>query len=154
MKSMGAFGFFMLFLAGIALVNLRGLGERKAAVLADVTKAELITPEWRLIEFADSKVEYAGDVRLKFQDDDRVAVAGPFNRFNGQFELADSRFTVHDLAGTRRACSNEVMQAETSLLDILATTEKLSIQKQMLLLRATDGRTLARFVAAAYTEGE
>ncbi len=154
MKSMGAFGFFMLFLAGIALVNLRGVGERKAAALAVVTKAELITPEWRLLEFADSTNDFAGDVRLHFQDDDRVAVAGPCNRFNGQFELADNRLTVHTLAGTRRACGNEVMQAETSLLDILAATDKLSIQERTLLLQTTDGKTLARFVAAAYTEGE
>jgi heat shock protein HslJ len=154
MKSMIAFAFFMLFLAGIALVNLRNVSEQKAAQQRPVTKAELLARDWRLLELGAVGDEHAGDVRIAFQEDDRLAVAGPCNRFNGQYELGDGGLRVHTLAGTRQACSNEVMQAETSLLEVLAGTASVHIENNALRLRAADGKSLALFVAAQNNEGE
>lgn len=154
MKSMVAFAFFMLFLAGIALVNLRNMGEQKAARNILVTSAELAGRDWRLLDLGSANNEHAGDVRIAFQDDNRLIVAGPCNRFNGQYELTDRSLRVHALAGTRRACSNEVMQAETSLLSVLADTTSAYIRDNALRLQAADGTLLATFVAAINNGGE
>ena len=154
MKSMVAFAFFMLFLAGIALVNLRNMGAQKAALNIPVTKAELAGRDWRLQDLGAAGSGHASDVRIAFQEDDRLTVAGPCNRFNGQYELSDRGIRVHALAGTRRACSNEVMQAETSLLAVLADTSSVHIRDNALRLQAADGQSLATFVAATNNEGE
>ncbi|MCB1845639.1 MAG: META domain-containing protein [Halioglobus sp.] len=147
MKGSAAFAFFLLFLAGFALVNLRSVGNRKAQVQTAPTLAALTDTDWRLLEFAQANGETGVDIRMRFNDDMRLAVDGACNRFTADFEFNGGKFHAGPLAGTKRLCADEAMQADKSLLEVLAQTEGLALREDKLSLQAGDGSVLANFTA-------
>ena len=148
MKSSAAFAFFLLFLAGFALVNLRSVGERKAGHRQAPQVAALAGQEWRLLEFAHADHANGIDIRMRISDDKSLSLDGACNRFTGNFELQDGKFQVSPLAGTKRSCADEAMQVDKSLLELLARTERLALGERTLSLLAADGTELAKFTRA------
>ncbi|ANO51227.1 META domain-containing protein [Woeseia oceani] len=148
MKGITGFAFFLLFLAGFALVNLRSVGEQKAASVAVPSAAALAAWEWRLLESTQDDLDGDLDIRLTFAEDLGLFVQGACNRFSGTYAMHDGLFTASALAGTRRACRNEVMQSDTSLLQVLDETRHVQITGRRLALLNAAGESLASFTAA------
>ena len=116
--------FFMLFLAGFALVLLQGrqsaesnLGDG-AAAWAGV--------EWRPVAIAGEPVPLDSDLRVRFLADGETHGFAGCNDFGGSFKRSDSRIVVGPLRTTRRACADDVMNRESAFLRALqsaASTE-------------------------------
>ncbi|MEQ8207203.1 MAG: META domain-containing protein [Woeseia sp.] len=152
MKGITGFAFFLLFLAGFALVNLRSVGEQKAATLAQPSAADLAAKEWRLLESTQSGLGGNRDIRLLFDEDLRLFVQGACNRYNGAYEMNDGIFSLGALAGTRRACRNEVIQVDNSLVELLSATRRLQLADRTLVLLNDAGEPLASFTGAELSE--
>lgn len=111
------FMFFMLFLAGFALVLLQGrqsaesnLGEG-AAAWAGV--------EWQPVLIAGEPVPQNSKLMVRFVADGEAHGFAGCNDFGGSLQRTDSRIVVGPLQTTRKACGDEVMQLESAFLNAL-----------------------------------
>ena len=117
MKGVMGFMFFMLFLAGFALVLLQGrqsaesnLGEG-AAAWAGV--------EWQPVLIAGEAVPYDTKLMVRFVADGEAQGFAGCNDFGGSLQRTGSGIVVGPLHTTRKACADEVMQLETAFLNAL-----------------------------------
>ena len=117
MKGVVGFMFFMLFLAGFALVLLQGrqsaetnLGEG-AAAWAGV--------EWRPVLIAGDAVPQNSRLVVRFVADGEAHGFAGCNEFRGSLQRASSGITIGPLSTTRKVCSEEVMGLESAFLDAL-----------------------------------
>jgi heat shock protein HslJ len=145
MKAAFAFIFFMLFLAGIAFVNLKGAQEQADA--GDATPAEISVPAWRPTHLGEMRLEDNGEMFVQFEEGGQLRGHAGCNRFSGNYELEDGSLHVGPLRSTRMACPEPAMSFEISFMEALQTPAKASIVSDKLVLRtAKDGSTV-RFTA-------
>ena len=145
MKAAFAFIFFMLFLAGIAFVNLKGAQEQSAA--GNATPTELSVPAWRPTHLGEMRLEDAGEMFVQFEEGGELRGHGGCNRFSGSYKLEDGSLQVGPLRSTRMACPEPVMSFEISFMEALQTPSNASLGGNKLVLRAPGNVVTIRFTA-------
>lgn len=145
MKAAFGFIFFMLFLAGLAFVNLRGMQSDGEASVTE--PGQLTNTAWRLTQLGEMPMDDDTPAYLQFDVDGKVYGNGGCNRLTGTFALQDGRLTIGPLATTRMACPEPANSLEISFLEALDQTSTAVRVESRLAFRNGDGRTLARFVA-------
>jgi len=120
MKAIVGFGFFLLFLAGIALVMLQGRQMAQKNLPGGGTSLTGIN--WRpTVVGAETLPEDSG-MYVQFEEDGSIKGHGGCNSFFGSLQKSDDGVTVGPLGATRMACPEPVMQRETAFIDALQRT--------------------------------
>jgi putative lipoprotein len=151
MKASIAFIFFMLFLAGIAFVNLRGMqGDADTIV---TSPDQLVDVAWRPTHLGEMAVDDDTRIVLQFNADGRLGGNGGCNRFFGSYEFsAEGNLVIGMVGATRMACQEPVDSIETAFLEALGNVEGAARVDNRLALKDSSDTTLARFVAVTRDE--
>jgi len=145
MKAAFAFIFFMLFLAGLAFVNLKSVQEQSDA--RNATPAEISRSAWRPTHIGEMRLDDDSEIFVLFDLGGQVNGHGGCNRFFGSYELEDGALQVGPLGSTRMACPEPAMSFELSFLEALQTPSNASLVGNKLLLRIAEDHITVRFTA-------
>jgi len=145
MKAAFGFIFFMLFLAGIAFVNLKGVQEQSETRKASPT--EISASAWRPTYLGEMKLDEASEMFIQFDADGQVRGHGGCNRFFGGYELEDGSVQIGPLGSTRMACQEPAMSFELSFMEALQTSGSASLAGNNLVLRTDNDDIAVRFTA-------
>jgi hypothetical protein len=124
MKAIVGFGFFLLFLAGIALVTLQG--RQMAQQNVPGGGAGLTGISWRPITLGNETIPEDSGIFVSF---------------------AESGIEVGPLGATRMACPQAIMSREMAFLEALQKTRGFQANNDSLRLLDDEGSVLAEFVA-------
>jgi len=152
MKAAFAFIFFMLFLAGIAFVNLKGAQEQTGA--SQATPAEISIPAWRPTHLGEMRLEDDSEMFVQFEEDGQLRGHGGCNRFSGSYELDDGLLQAGPLRSTRMACPEPAMSFEISFMEALQTPSNASVVGNKLVLRTAQDVLTIRFTAIDQAVGK
>ena len=141
MKAVVGFLFFILFLAGFALVNLKSMRDKLPTV------EELSASEWRPTNLNELTLAPDTVMLLQFEADQRVNGHSGCNRFFSSYELDGANIAFGQLGGTRMACHESDMALEKMFLDALSNTKTIAHAEDRLALRNDDGEVVMRLVA-------
>lgn len=144
MKAMIGFLFFMLFLAGIALVNLRSAQDTEDARIG--AAAELADVAWKLTHLGEMALDDGADLYIQFQMDGQFSGNAGCNRFFGTAEFGDG-LDLGGIGATRRACPEPVNSYELSFLEALGNTAAALRVDDRLAFRNAGDRSVLRFAA-------
>ncbi len=145
MKSPIAFIFFMLFLAGIAFVNLKGMNNQ--ADTAVNSASDIATTAWRPTHIGEMRIRADSQMIVQFNLDNTVVGHGGCNRFFGDYRFVESTLKIGPLGSTRMACPEPGNSFEISFLDALQSARILAHTETRLAMRDEQGVVVARFVA-------
>jgi len=145
MKSTIAFLFFMLFLAGIAFVNLSGMQDKEDALVTTV--AQLADVAWRPTHLGEMTIDEDTEMRIQFEVTGQFGGHGGCNRFFGSYELIDGALIIGPIGATRMACPEPSMSIEISYFEALNGAKSASRIGNRLAVKNADGENLVRFVA-------
>jgi heat shock protein HslJ len=145
MKASVGFGFFMLFLAGFALVTLKNM--RDTSNNAVPTTAELTGSAWRPSHIGEMKVDDESGIYVQFETDGQLVGHGGCNRFFSSYELSDSKIKVHPISVTRMACATDIMSIELSFVEALQLASTVAGVEKRLAMRNDRGQAMLRFDA-------
>ncbi len=145
MKAAFAFIFFMLFLAGLAFVNLKGVQEQSDA--RNATPTELSASGWRPTHIGEMRLDDDSEMSVQFDVGGQVNGHGGCNRFFGSYELEDGALQVGRLGSTRMACPEPAMSFEIAFLEALQTPANASLVGNKLILRTAQDLIAVRFTA-------
>lgn len=146
MKSIMGFGFFLLFLAGIALVMLQG--REMARKNMPGGGAGITGQEWRPTVVGASKIPDDSGMFVLFEVDGSIKGHGGCNGFFGALEKTDDGITVGELGATRMACRGAVMEREAAFMRALQQTIRFEAGESSLHLLGTGNQLLAELVPA------
>jgi len=110
--------------------------------------AELAGSEWRPAKIGGVELASDSGVFLGFAGDGRVTGHGGCNSFFGSYKLADGAIQFDDLGGTRMACSQPVMDRESSFMKALAEAKTFVRDGTTLTLSDGTGKASVSFVQA------
>jgi heat shock protein HslJ len=147
MKASIAFIFFMLFLAGIAFVNLRGMQEQAGSV--GVSTDALTASTWRPERLREMRLPQDTEMRIHFAADGNLSGNGGCNRFFGSYALTGEGLAIGELGATRMACPEPAASFEISFMDALQSASKATIAENRLVLKNSAGDTVVRLIAIA-----
>lgn len=147
MKAMVGFGFFLLFLAGIALVTLQGRQMVQQSALGGGVALTGIS--WRPITLGNETIPEDSGIFVSFAVDGGIKGRGGCNNFFGSLEQAESGVQVGPLGTTRMACPEPIMSRETAFLEALQKTRGFQVNNDSMRLLDDEGSVLAEFVAGA-----
>ena len=139
MKSMMGFVFFLLFLAGFALVMLQG---RQMSMVGG-GGAEITGISWRPVTVGSAAIPDDSGIFILFEVDGSITGHGGCNRFSGSLEKSDSGIAVGQLASTRMACSDEIMNRELAFMEAVQQTTDFSSEGNRANLFDSNGNVLA-----------
>lgn len=145
MRATIGFLFFMLFLAGLLLVNLRNVQNNNEA--SQWSPSDLIAVAWRPTHLGDMPLPDDTRMRLQFDADGQLSGNGGCNRFSGGFQLDGEKLTIGPVAATRMACPEPVQSFEFSYFESLQATEGVRLNADRLVLLDNGGQPLVRFVS-------
>ena len=145
MKAMMGFGFFLLFLAGIALVMMQG----KQMIQVGGGGVEVTGVNWRPVSVGDEAIPEDAGLYLLFEVDGSIKGNGGCNSFFGSLQQADSGIEVGPLGGTRMACPETIMNRETTFMDAVQKLRDFKTTGDGMSLLDEQGNVLASFVAGA-----
>jgi putative lipoprotein len=145
MKSIVGFAFFLLFLAGIALVTLQGRQMAQRNVSGG--GAGLTGISWRPIKVGNEAIPEDSGIFVSFEVDGSIKGRGGCNNFFGSLEQTESGIEVGPLGATRMACSQAIMSRETAFLEALQKTRGFQANNDGMRLLDDEGSVLAEFVA-------
>ena len=138
------FGFFLLFLAGIALVMLQG---REMARKSMPGGGSGITgQQWRPSVVGASAVPDDSGMYVLFEVDGSIKGNGGCNNFFGSLEQSDTGLSAGQLGGTRMTCPADVMDRETAFMGALQNMVRFEMGDENLQLVGADNRLLAELV--------
>jgi len=145
MKAMVGFGFFLLFLAGIALVTLQG----RQMVQQNVPGggAALTGISWRPITLDNETIPEDSGIFVSFGVDGGIKGRGGCNNFFGSLEQTESGIEVGPLGATRMACPEPIMSREMAFLEALQNTRGFQVNNDSMRMLDDEGSVLAEFVA-------
>ena len=147
MKAIVGFGFFLLFLAGIALVTLQGRQMAQQNVLGG--GAALTGINWRPITLGNEAIPEDSGIFVSFAVDGGIKGRGGCNNFFGSLEQTESGIEIGPLGVTRMACPPPIMNRETAFLEALQKTRDFQANDESMRLLDDEGNVLAEFVAGA-----
>ena len=144
MKAAVGFIFFMLFLAGLAFVNLRGMQGSEDARVS--TLEALSDVAWRPTHLGEMVVAEDTPMFLQFNVDGRFIGHAGCNRFFGSAELAGEELSFGPIGATRMTCGDAADGLEYSFLEALESASAAYRTDDRLALRDDTGATVLRFV--------
>ena len=150
MKSVVGFGFFLLFLAGIALVMLQGREMARQNLPGGGSGMAGI--EWRPVAIGETAIDPNTSMVVRFTVDGSVNGNSGCNNFFGSLETTEDGVKMGQMGSTRMACPPEVMELEDMFLDALQATAKFSMSQDSLQMLSADDEILAEFVASGESE--
>ena len=145
MKASVAFAFFLLFLAGYALVTVRNMGKEAANSIPTV--AELSASAWRPSHIGEMSLAADTDLYVQFEPDGKLGGYAGCNRFFGSYELIEGKLVFGPVAATRMACPEPANSLEISFLEALSATSTAARAESRLALKDEQGLTVLKFVA-------
>ena len=145
MKASTGFAFFLVFLAGYALVNLMNMGEEAAESIP--TAEELSATAWRPSHIGEMRTDEATALHLQFEPDGKLTGYGGCNRFFGSYELAGKNIAIASLGMTRMACPEPAMSIEFAFVEALQSAATVARNESRRAVRNEDGHATARFDA-------
>jgi len=145
MKAMVGFVFFLLFLAGYALVTLWNMGED--AEVSVPTVAELSASAWRPSHIGKMMLDENTGLYVQFEIDGNLSGHAGCNRFFGSYELAGNSIRIDSLGITRMACPSQIMSFEISFIEALQSATTVARANMRIALRNDQGKATARFDA-------
>lgn len=145
MKAAIGFIFFMLFLAGLAFVNLSNMGNQSDTNVMAAT--ELAETAWRSTHIGEMRLQDDAEINIRFDLGNNVAGNSGCNRFFGQYALTDGKFEMGPLGSTRMACPEPANSFELSFLQALKQARSVTRTDSRLVMRDGEGVVVARFIA-------
>lgn len=145
MKAIVGFGFFLLFLAGIALVTLQG--RQMAQQNLPGGGASLTGISWRPILVGDEAIPEDSGIFVSFEVDGGIKGRGGCNNFFGSLVQTEAGIKIGPLGATRMACPQAIMSREMAFLEALQKTRGFQANNDSLRLLDDEGSVLAEFVA-------
>lgn len=142
MKAAFAFIFFMLFLAGIAFVNLRGMQEQSETAVT--SKLDLVFSAWRPVRLGEMRLPDDTEMYLQFGADGKITGHGGCNRFFGDYDLTGEELKIGPLGATRMACPEPAMSFEISFLEAIQAAVAAAATADRLALKNDKGDTVVR----------
>jgi heat shock protein HslJ len=149
MKAAYGFIFFMLFLAGIAFVNLRGMQDAETSRVTAVD--QLTDAAWRLSHLGEMVAEPDSEIYIQFRDDGQFGGYTGCNRFFGTVQIGDT-FDLGAIGATRRSCPEPANSLEYSFLEALGQTSAAARVDDRLAFRNEAGVSVLRFIATERIE--
>ena len=146
MKAIMGFGFFLLFLAGIALVMLQGrqmVGQNLSGGGAGIAGRA-----WRPSVVAADNLPADSGMYVRFEVDGSIKGHGGCNSFFGNLEKTEAGIAVAQLGATRMACPQKIMARESAFMQALQNTTQFAVGNNRLQLLTADNQLLAELVAA------
>lgn len=150
MKASVGFAFFLLFLAGLALVNLRNMGEEAKA--SQPTVLELTQSAWRPSHIGEMQLDETVELYVQFDSDGKLSGHAGCNRFFGSYQLTGTDLKIEPIGMTRMACSDTVMSIEISFIEALQSAASIAHRDGRIALQNAAGETNARFDAVERKE--
>lgn len=144
MKAIVGFGFFLLFLAGIALVMLQG--RQMAQKNLPGGGASLTGVSWRPAVLGAESMPDDSGMFVQFEVDGSFNGHGGCNSFFGSLEQSDTGISIGPIGATRMACPEPVMKRETAFITALQDTKKFELGRDKLHLLDDDQTQLAELV--------
>lgn len=144
MKASTGFGFFLLFLAGIALVSLITIRNRAGAV---PTIEQLSASAWRPSNIRDMKIDSDSGMYVQFEADGQLTGYGGCNSFSSRYRLEENRIHVNPIGVARNSCAPETMSLERSFVESLQLATTISGVGRRMAMRNNQGDATIRFVA-------
>ncbi|MGI9271551.1 MAG: META domain-containing protein [Woeseiaceae bacterium] len=138
------FGFFLLFLAGIALVMLQGREMARKNMPAG--GATMTGQEWRPMIIGTSEMPDDSGMYVLFEVDGSIKGNGGCNNFFGSLEETDNGVVVGHLGSTRMACPGEIMDRETAFMAALQEARRFELGENSLQLLGEKNELLAELV--------
>lgn len=145
MKATIGFLFFLLFLAGIALVTLKG--RQMAEQTMSGGGASLTGVDWRPVVVGSSLLPEDSGMFVSFDVDGSIKGHGGCNGFFGTLVQSDSGLEVSPLGATSMACGEVTMNRESSFLQAVQETKGFKEGADGLHLLDDNGNVLAELVA-------
>ncbi len=145
MKASAGFAFFLLFLGGLALVNLRNMGEEAEKSIP--TLEGLSATAWRPSHIGEMSVDEDTRLYVQFETDGQLHGYAGCNRFFGHYQLAGSTIRFDPLGVTRMACQPQILSFEISFIDALQSATTIAQRNDRIALRNDEGQATVRFDA-------
>ncbi len=145
MKASAGFAFFLLFLGGLALVNLRNMGEEAEKSIP--TLEGLSATAWRPSHIGEMRVDGDTALYVQFEADGQLHGHAGCNRFFGGYQLAGNTISIDRLGMTRMACQPQIMSFEISFIEALRSATTIAQRDGRIALRNEDGQATVRFDA-------
>jgi heat shock protein HslJ len=145
MKASVGFAFFLLFLAGYALVTVRNMGKEAANSIPSV--AELSANAWRPSHIGEMTVAADTDLYVQFEPDGKLVGYAGCNRFFGSYELSGNTISIGPLGTTRMACPSQQMSFEIAFIEALQSAMTVARAESRIALRNDQGQATSRFNA-------
>lgn len=146
MKAIVGFGFFLLFLAGLALVMLQG--REMARQNLPGGGAELTGIEWRPVVIGADTVPVDSGLFVQFAVDGGVKGHAGCNDFSGSLEADGGTVAIGELGMTRKACALDVMDTEQAFIAALQDVVAFEIGDDQLHLLGEGNRLLLELVSS------
>ena len=134
----------MLFLAGIAFVNLRGMQDVEDSRVGSIE--QLTGVGWKLTHLGDMVAEDNTGIYIQFRRDGQFGGNAGCNRFFGTATI-DESFSLGGIGATRRACPEPANSLEYSFLEALGNTTNAARVDDRLAFKDDAGVNVLRFVA-------
>ena len=144
MKAAYGFIFFMLFLAGIAFVNLRGMQDAEDSRVSSMD--QLTGVAWQLTHLGEMVANDDAGIYIQFRNDGQFGGNAGCNRFFGTASIAET-FSLGGVGATRRACPEPANSLEFSFLEALGRTTAAARVDDRLAFKDEAGVNVLRFVA-------
>jgi len=144
MKAAFGFIFFMLFLAGIAFVNLRGMQNADESRIGSAD--QLTDAAWKLTHLGEMAADAETGIYIQFRGDGQFAGNTGCNRFFGNAAFGDE-LDLGAVGATRRACPEPANSLEHSFLEALGRTAAAARTENRLAFKDEAGANLLRFIA-------
>lgn len=145
MKRIMGFGFFLLFLAGIALVMLQG--REMARQNMPGGGASMTGIEWQPTIIGPDSIASDSGLFVIFEVDGSIKGNGGCNNFSGSLQMSEGELSVGELASTRMACPSEIMDREVAFMKALQDTAQFEMGENSLHLIGAGKVLLAELVA-------
>lgn len=140
MKATIAFMFFLLFLAGLALVNLRNMQDTREENIP--TPATLSSVDWRPVRLGELTIPDDSGIFVRFDGAGQVSGSDGCNRFTGSFEQNGGSIVVGLLATTRMSCVDYDATLANSVLQSLQDATQIRISSSVLEIRGDKGQQI------------
>jgi heat shock protein HslJ len=145
MKSMMGFFFFLLFLAGIALVMMQG--REMARQNLPGGGASMTGIEWRPTLLGADEIATDSGMFVLFAVDGSIKGNGGCNNFFGSLQTTSGELSVGELGSTRMACPSDVMDREMAFMTALQNTTQFEMGANSLQLLGPSNTLLAELIA-------
>lgn len=145
MKSIMGFGFFLLFLAGIALVMMQG--NEMARQNMPGGGAAMTGIGWQPTLLGADEIAADSGMFVLFAVDGSIKGNGGCNNFFGSLQTTDGELSVGELGASRMACPPEIMDREMAFMKALQDTTQFEMGENSLQLLGAGNELLAELVA-------